>query len=187
MVERRYVCFMDESATRGMSRCGWLCMAIICFARGSNYAEKAGLETYYGVLQILGWRRGELKWRKACRAARQRGLRCRELVNFIVRRAAYAETRSLHIESSVSVTRIQLAASLLREAAQSIGLISLVVLDQGLVPEHNAVLGKLRKNVSSTRLRRLVFRSSTKTPGIQLADILAGYKCRNPGPGCRKA
>ena len=180
-MEKPYVCFMDESATHGMNKCGWLCMAVICFARGSGYAEKAGLEAYRGVLQMLEWRRGELKWRKACRAAKRRGVGCGELVDFIMRRAAYAETKSLHIESSVSGTRIMLAASLLREAAQSLGLVSLAVLDQGLVPEHNAVLGKLRRSISATRLRRLVFRSSEKTPGIQLADILAGHKCKNLG------
>ena len=177
------MCFMDESATGDMGRCSWLCMAVICFIRGSDYAEKAGLEAYSSVLRKLEWRRGELKWRKACRAAERRGLGCDELVGLIVRQAAYAETEGFHIESSVSETRIKLATSLLGKAARSLGLVSLAVLDQGLVPERDAVLGKLRRSISATRLRRLVFRSSKKTPGIQLADILAGYKCRNLGRG----
>ncbi|BES81710.1 DUF3800 domain-containing protein [Pyrodictium abyssi] len=173
----RYVCFMDESASGGMRTCSWLCMAVVCFARGSGGVEKAGLGVYRALLKVLGWRQGELKWRKARRAARQRGLEPGELVRLIRGAAAYAEAGSLHIGSSVSEARLQLAARLLEGAVRSLGVVSLAVLDQGLVPERDRVLGRLRRRVSPARLRRVVFRSSARTVGIQLADILAGYEC----------
>ncbi len=173
----RYVCFMDESAAGGMRVCGWLCMAIVCFARGEGYAEKAGMDAYQRILRMLGWRRGELKWRKACRAARKQNLDCSELVEAILGGAAYTSMEALHISSSVLEARLALAAKLLRGAVERLGIISLAVMDQGLVPERDAVLGRLRREVSPYRLRRLVFRSSEGTPGIQLADLLAGYRC----------
>jgi len=149
-------------------------MAIVCFAGGG---ERAGFDVYRRVSSILGWRRGELKWRKARRAMRRRGVDAEGLVEFIRSSSAYAFSRGLHVGSSVLEARLQLAAQLLQGAVRGLGLVSLAVLDHGLVPERDSVVGRLRRMVSRRGLRRIVFRSSAKIEGIQLADMLAGYEC----------
>ncbi len=84
-----YICFLDESATRGMRACSWLCIAIICFERGDASVEHVGYTVYRRVTSLAGWRRGELKWRKVKRAVNARTNALEEIIRVIASGASH--------------------------------------------------------------------------------------------------
>jgi len=191
-----HICFLDESATRGMSVCSWLCIAIVCFERGNAGVERVGYEVYRRVTSLAGWRRGELKWRKVKRAVSARANALEEIIRVIASGASYHNYGWDHLDASVDVytLRRRLVEALLSAALRRLGWIRLAVFDQGLVPERNGLLARMRRAASDRsggRIDRIAFRSSEKTIGVQLADLIAGYACdrlpSRPRSGCRRA
>ena len=145
-------------------------MAILCF-EGS--LSTAGRKVYGRIVELLGWKRGELKYRSVARAAARRGLKPGEIVSVLV---------SESLDYTV-VCRDEPPAShdakeeLLAEALGRLRLerISLLVVDEQLVKGDASFLRVRRlAGPAGRRVARMRFASSKKTPGIQLADILAG-------------
>ena len=149
-------------------------MGIACFPRAKP-AEKAGHQAYRRVAEILQWRKGEIKWRKALRASRRLNVNPCGLTSVIREHAAYVGSDEMHIEN-VASARLELAARVIRGAAARLGGIGLLILDHGLLPGDSRSVGRLRRLAGMASLK-VLFRSSGRVPGIQLADIIAGARC----------
>jgi len=123
---------------------GIMCVSIVCFgAEGGRH--RAGLKVYQEVRRRARWRKGELKWRKLVRAV---GVEEALVLAKLVRRMAlYADTGQAHIVS-VAEARLELVTQLLVSAVESLGIVSTTVLDQGLVPGGDTVLGKVKRSVN---------------------------------------
>ena len=167
------VCFADEAGV--YVPCNCLCVAIVCFY-GSIYS--AGRDAAHTIAEMLGWRRGELKWRSVKKAARRRGVEPRDVIECIASHAVLASSSCAHLESRdrLSELKEELVARLLASSEVIRG--SILVVDEGLV-RGDSVLGELRTRFG---LKRARFASSAKAPGLQLADLLAGFAWDNVIP-----
>ena len=136
------VCFFDESGNP--SACTTMCGGVVCFERVSGSpALRAGIEAWSVVRSVVGWRRGELRFRGVARAAARRGIGVEALVYAIALRSLWAGGCCLHVSEPHSV-REQLLYLSLAKALEALGGVGVgVVIDEQALPP--ARLGRVRR------------------------------------------
>jgi hypothetical protein len=166
------VCFVDESV-----RGGYACMCGVCFSqRGCARSLHADLR------RRAGWRRGELKLRKLLRALGGDRGRLREL---LASAASWGCVRGYRCVAEA------LPGGVLDGEARERLLLRLLPLLAGLepgvveideMPLSDTALGRLRRRAGLRA--RLRMRSSSREPGVQVADLFAGACCLGLRPPC---
>jgi len=176
------VCFGDEGG--GFRVCSRVCVALLCFEKTGGVAGTPR-SLYEAVVGLLGWRRGELKWRSVKKAARRRGVEPLSVARLVLGSALAYSIAAGHLGDSREAQVLK--DSLLLEAAEAVagclgGRRVTLILDA-----HLATSGAIR---SAARLlgasyARMV--DSRRFLGVQLADIVAGAcseRVVEPGSGC---
>ncbi len=137
MQEKLY-CFADKAGS--YAPCNCICVALVCFQAHSMYQAARGVlaELY----SMLGWRRGELKWRSVRRAAERRGLDRESIVRVVVERSSFAAWRCSHLTSTLVLHTVKERLLSLLLGMITGGKVYLVV-DEGLV-RGDSVLGVFR-------------------------------------------
>ncbi|AEM38367.1 hypothetical protein Pyrfu_0496 [Pyrolobus fumarii 1A] len=181
----KVACFADEGGS--FTPCSSVCVALVCFEKDASLdATPGGL--YERLAGLLGWRRGELKWRSVKKAARRRGLDVSGVLGAILEASlCYSVVRG-HVGSSSETGLVK--GELLLEAVSRVSgcmrgySVSLVVdahlAGSGTVRRAGRVLGAGYTRIGDSRVYR----------GVQLADLLAGACSEgllDPGWGCRVA
>ncbi len=166
---RSLVCYGDEA---GLFMVGSrVCLCLLCFVSRGD-AEALLLR----VKRLVGWRGGELKYRKLRRRLEESELE--QLVELILSRAAYHVCVDA-LATDVSEARLVLlwrGLEGLRRLVQEGARIT-VVLDEP--PLLDREVGRVKRLVYGGDAWRVVvrFRPSCEA-GIQLADIVVGHYCR---------
>jgi len=169
------VCFADESGSP--VHCTVMCMSIICFERRPGVASHMhGYEAWTSVRRLLGWRRGELKYRGVRRAAERRGIGVEEVLSHTFAAAVLAAGCCVHVEEAPRAR-----PGLVEAVAGLVPGGSTVFLDNEALPGGLAGARRLSRRLGVW----LRFADSARTPGVQLADILAGYLREEGVMGCR--
>ena len=169
----RRVCFADEGGLA--RRCSTLCVAVLCFeVEGS--ALHAGREVLEEVRRLLGIVSGEVKFRVVKRASRRRGVRLEEVMDLILSRCVGYGCACSHIEYEERLQKLKVEL-LVRAAGEAGARGSTLFLDEGLLPSRDSVLGRVRESVGAVYVK---LRPSHRTPGVQLADVYAGF-CASRG------
>ena len=147
-------------------------MALVCFERRPSLPLAAHGDTaWYSVARLLGWRSGEMKYRSVARRARRLGVSIERLLAEIEGHASTILSIRMHSRGDALAEKLgALKALLALLAADRVHL----VLDHGLIPCREDEATRL---VHAASLR---FASSSRTRGIQLADIAAGA-CMDAG------
>ena len=161
------LCFVDESVE---PRGGVACMCGICL-RGRGCGRRLLEE----VKAAAGWRRGEVKFRKLLRA-----LGSGEAAARLIRRVLSDACVAGHACTVEELPRGVLDGEARRRLLERLlALLAAhrpreVVLDE--MPLSDRVLAAARRNAGlGARVR---MRPSHREPGLQLADLLAGARCR---------
>ena len=156
------MCFGDDSGVN--TPCNCFAVALVCFKRRPGIPLlKHGAEAYLRLLRMLGWKRGELKYRRVARRASKLGLSIASVMRVVWDGAAAALSIRMHSAGRPREERLEAVRRLL----EALGEQAVLVLDHGLVPGDES-------SVSRELGMRVKFASSGKTPGVQLADIAAG-------------
>ena len=162
------VCFVDESVEASS---GIACMCGVCLP--SRACASRMLET---LKKMVGWRRGEVKFRKLLRAVGDPGEAVR-LIETVLRSDCVLGYECVSIELSGGVLDGEARLTLL---TRLLGLLVVygpgeVVLDEA--PISDKALGRARRRAGLRS--RVRMRPSHREPGLQLADLLAGARCKN--------
>ncbi len=167
------VCFVDESGN--LRRCGTLCVAIVCFDRVEGKpVDSYGRDLVDEIRRNLGVSMcRELKYRIVKRIAKRLSLDVAQLVSMIVDRCRFVSSKCVHLDDPY-LCRKRGLVEVLRTAC-IIDDVALVVLDENLVAGRDRDVGYVKR--FSGCVRRIRFGSSHRFPGIQLADLVAGF-CR---------
>ena len=167
-------CFADEAGS--FTPCSRVCVAIVCFAREEGVGlERLGYRVAERIGALLGWRRGELKWRSVKKAARRRGVDPRRIALLVAESAlAYAAAEG-HLVSSAEAGELKLgllvdALTALRRCLEGLQPLT-IILDANLAPRPRRTLPRIRRLVGASFVD---MRDSAKHVGLQLADVYAG-------------
>ena len=160
------MCFADEGG--GFAQCRTVCVAIVCFEKESS-VERTPWRLYGWLLGVLGWRRGELKWRSVKKAASRAGLDTAVLISRIVSEASCYSAARLHFEAGLDGGEVK--RRLFREAIERLacGRVNALVVDAHLVQPQD-----LRRYSRALGAGYARMGDSRRYPGIQIADLLAG-------------
>jgi len=163
----KVLCFVDESVEADT---GYACMCGVCL-RGRD----CGCHLLGVVAAAAGWRRGEIKFRKLLRALGS-GEAVARLLGAVLSDACVVGYGCVVERLPGGVldgeTRRGMLTRLLGRLAPHGP--REVVLDE--MPLSDSALGAARRRAGLRA--RIRMRSSHREPGIQLADLLAGARCR---------
>ncbi len=167
-------CFADEAGI--FTPWSRICVAVVCLVRDEGVSlERLGFRLVERLRSLLGWKRGELKWRSVKKAARRRGIDPRLVATLVAESSFACAAVDGHLASSDAAGELKLR--LLEEALVSLrgclgGLHPLtLILDANLVPRPQRMLPRIRRLVGANFADT---RDSAKHLGLQLADVYAG-------------
>ena len=169
----RIVCFADGGGP--FQPCRKVCVALLCYERGPNI-DRTPFEVYERLVSLLGWRRGELKWRSVKKAARRRGVGESRVARLVVEESLCYSLAAGHLvdpcEAGLLKERLLLEAA---ERLASLGLrAATLIVDVNLArPE---ALRRAARMLGASYAR---MGNSRVYIGVQLADIAAGACAEN--------
>ncbi len=167
-------CFADEGGL--FQPCNTICIALLCFKRTPNTSlNMLGYRAVQQLYSLLGWKRGELKWRSVKKAARRRGVTLNEIIHIIDRETLAYTTVEAHLDSAeeagmLKKRLLEEAIDILRPCLTGSRPLTLIR-DANLVPNPHRNLPALRR---LARANYVDIQDSRKYLGLQLADLYAG-------------
>ncbi len=171
---QRVVCFADEGGS--FTECSRVCVALLCYERGSSL-DSTPSSLYARLVELLGWRRGELKWRSVKKAARRAGLDAAHVARLVLEHSVCYSIASGHLRHAGDAGGLKkrLFMEAVRGVAGSLaGRIAALVVDANLVDR--VVLRAAARLLEAPYAR---IGDSRVYIGIQMADLAAGACSEN--------